>query len=135
MSESDAAKDWKRIGPDSKINDILGRYPSVGQILVQLGRGYVNRLGDLYAQYPDLTVAQYAEMNQLDPAAVARRLRAAAESDELARKATPAHPADVDRSVRRLPLSIGYTSSYDEREGLGPGSVPVTLMQPERGPV
>jgi len=124
------------ITADSKINEILSHYPSIGPILVQAGPGYVNRRGDLYAQYPDLTVAQYSEMNGLQVAAVVRRLKAAAEAEEMARRRAP-HAQDREDSiaVRRIPLSIGYTSSYDEREGLGPGSVPYTMIHSDRGPV
>jgi hypothetical protein len=124
------------ITPETKLNDILARCPGAGQILVQAGRGYVNRRGDLYAQYPDLTVAQYAEMNGLEVAAVVTRLAAAAEAEEMARKGRlPAGAAREDsRSVRRTPLAIGYTSTYSERQGEGPGSVPFTVVYSERGP-
>jgi hypothetical protein len=125
---------------ESRLNDVLARCPSAGQILVQAGKGYVNRRGDLYAQFPDLTVAQYAELNGLDANAVVARLSAAVEAEEMARKARP--PARAARedvredaaSVRRTPLAIGYTSSYHERQGEGPGSVPFTVVYSERGP-
>jgi len=124
------------ITADSKINEILARYPSVGPFLVQAGRGYVNRRGDLYAQFPDLTVGQYAEMNGVDAGGIVRRLQAAAEAEELARRSSrPAAPRDDDASsLRRVPLAIGYTSSYDEREGLGQGAVQYTRVHPEHGP-
>jgi hypothetical protein len=130
------AGEGSAITPESKLNDILVRCPSAGQILVQAGRGYVDRRGDLYAQFPDLTVAQYAEMNGLDTGAVVRHLAAAVEAEEMARKDRV--PVGAERedsaSVRRIPLSIGYTSSYNEREGEGPGSVPFTNVYSERGP-
>jgi hypothetical protein len=129
-----AGSDANQIDAGSKLNEVLARAPSAGQILVQAGRGWVNKKGDLYAQFPDLTVAQYAEMNGLELGALIARLRAAAESDALARKA--GHDAHDDEDVwRRPPLTIGYTSSYDEREGMSPGNVPVTHVQSERGPV
>src|SRR5262245_12329224 len=124
------------VAADSKLNELLERYPAMGPILVQAGRGYVNRRGDLYAQFPDLTVAQYAEMNALDVGAVVRRLQAAAEAEEMGKKRTrPGKDREDSASVRRLPLAIGYTSSYYEREGLGTGGVPLTIVQPDRGPV
>lgn len=130
-----APSDPAAIAADSKLNELLARYPALGPVLVQAGRGYVNRRGDLYAQYPDLTVAQYAELNGLAVGGLIRRLAAVAEAEDLARKiASAGTRADDAPSLRRLPLTIGYTSSYDEREGLGPGSVPVTFVQPERGP-
>jgi hypothetical protein len=122
------------IAADSKLNELLARYPALGPVLVQAGRGYVNRRGDLYAQYPDLTVAQYAELNGLAVGGLIRRLAAVAEAEDLARKTSARTRGDDAPSLRRLPLTIGYTGSYDEREGLGPGSVPVTFVQPERGP-
>ncbi len=130
------ASQWSSVAADSKLNELLARYPAIGPILVQAGRGYVDRRGDLYAQFPDLTVAQYAEMNGLDVGTVVRRLQAAAESEEMTRgsKITGKDREDSP-SVRRLPLAIGYTSSYDEREGLGTGAVPLTMVQPDRGPV
>jgi hypothetical protein len=128
--------DWTGIAADSKLNELLARYPTLGPILVQAGRGYVNRRGDLYAQYPDLSVAQYAELNGLEVGRLVRRLQAAAEAEDLARKITRASPAGDDDapSLRRVPLTIGYTGSYDEREALGSGSIPVTVVQSERGP-
>ena len=125
---------WLEIGPDSKLNATLARYPSLGPILVQAGRGYVNRQGDLYAQFPDLTVAQYAEMNGIELRGLVKRLQAAAEADEMARKVAP-DPKGDDSVWSRPPLTIGYTSSYDEREGTGPGNVSVVHVQSERGPV
>ena len=130
MAESDQSP----ITGESKLNEVLGRSPSAGQILIQAGRGWVNKKGDLYAQFPDLTVAQYAEMNGLELSAIVARLRAAAESDAMAKKAGAGARDDYD-VWRRPPLTIGYTSSYDEREGTSRGSVPVTHVQSERGPV
>lgn len=126
--------DWSKIDADSKLNDVLAQYSSVGQILVQAGRGWVNCRGDLYAQFPDLTVAQYAEMNGIDVGGLLRRLQAAAESEAMAKKTSPG-AGDDEAAWRRPPLTIGYTSSYDEREGTSPGTVPVTHVQSERGPV
>ncbi len=126
--------DWSNIGPDSKLNDILAGHRSAGPILVQAGPGWVNKRGDLYAQFPDLTVAQYAEMNGLEVGSLVKRLRAAAESDEMAQKGKPSPEGD-DTAWRRPPLTIGYTSSYDEREATGGGHVSVVHVQSGRGPV
>ena len=123
-----------QIAADAKLNEILERYPSVGPILVQAGRGWVNKQGDLYAQFPDLTVAQYAELNGVEVDQVLRLLQAAAESEEQTRKAG-GKPGDDDEVWRRPPLTIGYTSSYDEREGTSAGTVPVVHVQSHRGPV
>ena len=130
MSGTDAVQ----IAGETKLNEILERYSSVGPILVQAGRGWVNKEGDLYAQFPDLTVTQYAELNGLEVGRVLRLLQAAAESEERTRKAGPER-RDHDAIWRRPPVTIGYTSSYDEREGMSPGTVPVVHVQSERGPV
>ena len=127
-------RDEPQITADSKLNDVLARSPSAGEILVQAGRGWVNKKGDLYAQFPELTVAQYVEMNGLELGGIIARLRAAAESDAMAKKAGSGAREDDD-VWRRPPLTIGYTSSYDEREGTSRGTVPVTHVQSERGPV
>lgn len=123
------------IGPDTKVNDVLQRYPNVGPILVQEGRGWVNRRGDLYAQYPDLTIAGFAELNGLDVGYLVRRVSAAAEASELeqriARRARRDHDAP---SLVRSPATIGYTGSYSERDDKPPGSVPVVFVQSARGP-
>jgi len=126
--------DWVQIAADTKLNEILERYSSVGPILVQAGRSWVNKLGDLYAQFPDLTVAQYAELNGLDVGRVLRLLQAAAEAEERTKKAG-AGQGDHDAVWRRPPVTIGYTSSYDEREGMSAGTIPVVHVQSERGPV
>ena len=122
-----------QIAAETKLNEILERYPSVGPILVQAGRGWVNKQGDLYAQFPDLTVAQYAELNGVEVDRVLRLLQAAAESEDRTAKAGPRR--DDDAVWRRPPATIGYTSSYDEREGMSPGTVPVVHVQSNRGPV
>jgi hypothetical protein len=126
--------EWVQIAADTKLNEILERYSSVGPILVQAGRGWVNKQGDLYAQFPDLTVAQYAELNALEIDRVLRLLQAAAESEERTLK-TGASPRDHLEAWRRPPVTIGYTSSYDEREGMSRGTIPVVHVQSERGPV
>jgi hypothetical protein len=125
--------DWTQITADSKLNEILATYPSVGPILVQAGRGWVDKRGDLYAQFPDLTVGQYAENNGLEATAVVKSIQAAAEAEEMAKKGGM---DDKDESIwRRPPLTIGYTSSYDEREGTSEGSVSVVHVQSSRGPI
>jgi hypothetical protein len=126
--------DWVQIAADTKLNEILERYSSVGPILVQAGRGWVNKEGDLYAQFPDLTVAQYAELNGAEVGQVLPLLQAAAESEERAKKAGTGQ-RDDEEIWRRPPVTIGYTSSYDEREGTSPGTVPVVHVQSHRGPV
>ena len=128
--------EWVQIAADTKLNEILERYPSVGPILVQAGRGWVNKQGDLYAQFPDLTVAQYAELNGVEVGRVLGLLQAAAESEDRTKETGARQGSGDDDAVwRRPPVTIGYTSSYDEREGMSPGTVPVVHVQSQRGPV
>ena len=127
--------DWVQVAADTKLNEILERYSSVGPILVQAGRGWVNKPGDLYAQFPDLTVAQYAELNGLEVGRVLRLLQAAAEAEEQDEEGRGGPRATTTRSGAARRVTIGYTSSYDEREGMSPGTVPVVHVQSERGPV
>jgi hypothetical protein len=122
------------VTPETKLNELLARHPSIAPILVQMGRGWVNRKGDLYAQYPDLTVKGYAELNGLDADALTRRLAAAVEAEEMARKVASRPPGEDSPAMQRPPVTIGYTGTYVDREGIPPGSVPVVLVQSQHGP-
>src|SRR4026208_2283249 len=93
-----SATDWVQIAADTKLNEILERYSSVGPILVQAGRGWVNKPGDLYAQFPDLTVAQDDEPNSLE---VGRRLR----------RPRPPVPGPARGAVRRAQQPGGRPSA------------------------
>src|SRR5262245_16383703 len=97
--------DQPSVTAESKLNEVLAQSPSAGQILVQAGGGWVNKKGDLYAQFPDLTVAQYAEMNSLEVDGIVARLQAAAESDAMAKKAGAGARDDYD-VWRRPALTI-----------------------------
>ncbi len=119
------------ITAESKLNEILARYPSAGPIFFQAGRTFVAKPRDLYPQYPGLTIAEYARHNGLDPAALVARVRAEAESAEAARRLAPRDDAP---SGRRTPLTLGYTSSYREREDGGVGSRSVVSVQSAHGP-
>jgi hypothetical protein len=119
------------ITAESKLGAILARYPSVGPIVFQSGRAFVARPGDLYAQYPGLTVADYARLNGLEAEALVRRLQAAAE----AASAQPKAAADDEAPSRRraAPL-LGYTSAYRDREDSGTGARSVVSVQSAHGP-
>ena len=120
------------IGAESKLNDVLARYPSAGPIFFQAGRAFVTRPRDLYAQYPGLTVAQYATLNGLDTEALVRRLQAEAEAAEQARGR--AAPDDDAPSRRRFAPTLGYTASHRDREDSGAGSRSVVSVQSAHGP-
>ena len=121
------------IAAESKLRDVLARYPSAGPIIFQTGRAFVARPGDLYAQYPGITVEDYARNNGLDVDALVRRLRAEAE----AASAQPKPRADVDDETpsRRRPVPLlGYTSAYRDREDGGTGGRSVVSVQSAHGP-
>jgi hypothetical protein len=120
------------IAADSKLGDVLARYPSAAPIFFQGGRAFVAKPRDLYAQYPGLTIAEYAALNGLDAAALLRRVRAEAEAAEAQRRLAPA--GDDAPSRRRTPLTLGYTSSYRDREDSGEGVRSVVSVQSAHGP-
>jgi hypothetical protein len=120
------------IAADSKLNDVLARYPSAGPIFFQAGRAFVAKPRDLYAQYPGLTIGEYARLNGLDTATLVSRVRAEAESAEAQRR-LPA-PDDDAPSRRRTALTLGYTSSYRAGEDSGQGARSVVSVQSAHGP-
>ncbi len=121
------------ITAESKLGAILARYPSVGPIIFQSGRAFVARPGDLYAQYPGLTVAEYARLNGLEVDGLTRRLQAEAEAAAVAHRA--GRPADEEAaSARRVSPLLGYTSAYRDREDSGGGARSVVSVQSAHGP-
>lgn len=120
------------ITAESKLNDVLARYPTAGPIFFQAGRTFTAKPRDLYAQYPGLTLAEYARLNGLDEAALVGRVRAEAESAEVTRRLGP--PDDDAASLRRLAPTLGYTSSYRDREDRGDGGRSVVSVQAAHGP-
>ena len=117
---------------DTKLNDVLMRYPSAGPILFQAGRAFVTKPRDLYAQFPGLTVEEYARLNGLDADALVRRLRAEAEAAEGERRLGV--PDGDEVTGRRVALTLGYTSSYRDREDKGLGARSVVSVQSAHGP-
>jgi hypothetical protein len=117
---------------ESKLGDILARYPSVGPIIFQSGRAFIARPGDLYAQYPGITVADYAGNNGLDVEALVRRLKAEAEAATVQPK--PRATDDEAPSRRRVAPLLGYTSAYRDREDSGGGGRSVVSVQSAHGP-
>ena len=115
--------DWVQVAADTKLNEILERYSSVGPILVQAGRGWVNKPGDLYAQFPDLTVAQYAELNGLEVGRVLRLLQAAAEAEERTKKAGRARATTTRSGAARRSPSATRRATTSAR-GRAPGPSP-----------
>jgi hypothetical protein len=112
------------INPDSRIDEVLERHPETGAILIQSGRLCRATKGNLYLEYPPLTVADYATLNRLDLPSLLRTLQAAAEAGG----AQTPPPSDT---VRRG-SAIGYTGAYRD-----PATVDlrdVVAVQNEEGP-
>ena len=128
------ASDSTPITAESKINDVLARYPATAPVFTQGRRLYVDQLHDLYARFPGLTVGDFARQNDLNLAAVLKQVSALAESEDAARRlATRAQHPDESRPGQ-FSLTLGYTASYRPREDSSPDSVSVVAVQSSRGP-
>jgi hypothetical protein len=120
------------ITADSKLNDVLARYPGAGPIFFQAGRVFIAKASDLAAQYPGLTIGEYARLNGLDAAALVRRVQAEAESAEAQRPG--AAPDEDAPSRRRTVPTLGYTGSHRAGEDSGEGTRSVVSVQSAHGP-
>lgn len=128
------AADSTPITAESKVNDVLARYPATAPVFTQGRRLYVDQLHDLYARFPGLTVGDFARQNDLNLAAVLKQVSALAESEDAARRpATRAQNPDESRPGQ-FSLTLGYTASYRPREDSSPDSVSVVAVQSSRGP-
>ena len=113
------------ITPDSLLSEVMRHHPSTGLILLQQGRLYRVRPGNLYPAYSEpLTVREFAAMNGLDLEPLLDWLRRAAEKDQ-----TPAGREEPGYDVpeRRTPPSgaLGYTGGYQDP---GPADAEATLF-------
>jgi hypothetical protein len=117
------------ITADSVIDEILERYPRLGPTLMQLGRMLEEPTGHLYAQFPRLTVRDYATLNGLDLQRILAALQDATERWPSDRPPASEHPPNDP--IRRA-TGAGYTSAFHE-----PGDVEareVVAVQNRRGP-
>ena len=122
------------ITAETKVNDVLARYPATAPVFTQGRRLYVDQLHDLYARFPGLTVGDFASRNDLDLAAVLLQVNAIAESEAAARQpATRARASDEARAGQ-LSLTLGDTASHRPREDSTPDRVSVVAVQSSRGP-
>ena len=118
---------------DSRVNDTLARYPSTARVLLQFGRLYVDRPGELYPSFPGLTIGEFARNNRVDLEPLLVELNAAAESEDAARlwfRSLGGEPAPLGE----FSLTLGYTGSYRPMEDAVPPNVLVVLVQAARGP-
>lgn len=104
-----------------RVDETIKRHPSTGPILLQRGRLYVARQGHLYADYPGLTLGQYATLSGQAIEPLLELLNAAAAAEEFARRTSSNARSEGGQSgwrERTPPIgSVGYTGSYRERSG------------------
>lgn len=124
------AETTSQITSESVVNDLIERFPEAGPILLQRGRMFRAPRGNLYAQFPRMTVAEYAAENGLDVEPLVRALRAAAESAEMA--GDSAHGERAPSDPLRRGAAIGYTGAY--REPAAVDVEDVVTSQSTRGP-
>jgi hypothetical protein len=122
------------ITAESKVNDVLARYPDTAPVFTQGRRLYVDQLHDLYARFPGLTVGDFARQNDLNLAAVLKQVSALAESEDAARQLTTRAQHPDESHPGQFSLTLGYTASYRPREDSSPDSVSVVAVQSSRGP-
>ena len=120
------------ITAESKINDVLAKYPATAPVFTQGHRLYVDQRNDLYARFPGLSVGDFARQNGMDPGPLLAQLNALAESEAAAR-ASGAHGADETRAGQ-FSLTLGYTCSHRSRDDAAPDSVSVVAVQSAHGP-
>jgi hypothetical protein len=120
---------------DSRINDVVARWPGTAPVFIQLGRLYVDRPGELYPAFPGLTVGDFARYNRVDLEPLLVELNAEAESEAAPwrwpRNGGAAHGAP---DLGAFSLALGYTAGYRPQEDAVPERVPVVLVQSTRGP-
>jgi hypothetical protein len=117
------------ITADSKINDVLAKFPGTAPVFTQGRRLYVDQRNDLYARFPGLSVGDFARQNGMDPGPLLAQLNALAESGAGARGSG----ADESRAGQ-FSLTLGYTCSHRPRDDAAPDSVSVVAVQSAHGP-
>lgn len=119
------------ITPEATVSDVLKRYPSLGLILLQQGRLFRVRPGNLYPDHSALTVREFAAINRVDLDPLLAWLRRAAQEDQV-----PGDPGQPEQHPeRRAPPAgaIGYTGSYREPGPSDVEAVPYTAALVKRG--
>lgn len=103
-----------KIVSETLVTDIVDCVPAAGPVLLQHGRTSRARRGELHADYPPLTVAEYASLNGVALEPFLRLLNRAAETDEFSQAA-----ANLPVKGRRPDLlgrgkTLGYTGAFVE---------------------
>src|SRR5262245_42717631 len=124
------------ITPDSLLSEVMRHHPSTGLILLQQGRLFRVRPGNLYPAYSDpFTVREFAAMNGLALEPLLDWLRRGAEKDQTRVEAGREEPG-YEVPERRTPPSgeLGYTGDSQDP---GPAEAEATLFTAtlaQRGP-
>jgi hypothetical protein len=121
-----------RVTADSKINDVLAKFPGTAPVFTQGRRLYVDQPRELYARFPGLSVGEFALQNGMPLEPLLAQLNALAES-QAAAVAAGLQDADETRAGQ-FSLTLGYTASHRPREDAAPDSVSVVVVQSSRGP-
>lgn len=113
-----------RITAEWRVSEVIRRYPGTGPIFLQHGRMFVPRPGDPSANYPGLTIEEYAVRNGIDVALLLGLVNAAAEVEGAGTTASGRAPVTGP---------IGYTGTYRESDPDIDDLSPVTALE-ARGP-
>jgi hypothetical protein len=120
-----------RIDANTKMNDVLRRYPSTGEVFIQRGPLSVAESGKFYLQYPDQTVGEFAQRNGVDIKALLALLNTMAEATSLEARGVSQRPTARGRPPEG---PIGYTASYRELKDSDIESEPFVASLLARGP-
>jgi hypothetical protein len=115
---------------------VLARYPSTGAVLLQHGRLFRTRPGDLYPNYaPALTIEEFATLNGISLPSLLVLLERAAEIDETDPRAGAAF--ETFGTPARFPLSggeLGYTGDSSQFADVDRDAVSAVTALNMRGP-
>lgn len=123
-----------KITADSKINEVLARYPGTAPVFTQGRRLYVDQPRELYARFPGLGVGDFARQNGIAPEPLLAQLNALAESGAAARPLAARAHEGAETRAGQFSLTLGYTGSHRPREDAVPDCVSVVAVQSCRGP-
>jgi hypothetical protein len=109
------------ITAESQVGETIAHHPGTGPILMQGGRLYVSKPGNLYATYPVRTIGEYATASGLAIEPLLGLLNAAAESEQSAQHTASRSGVEHEPGgwrERAPPIgALGYTGSYREHSG------------------
>jgi hypothetical protein len=109
-----------RITAGWPVNDVLSRFPATGSIFLQQGSMMRAVTGQIYPDYPPLTVAEYAALNGVEVGRLLMALNAEAEGQAVTQAGSDNVRSGEERidPIGRGSSEAGYTGAYRE-----PGNV------------